>query len=157
MAFLLWLQETGIARYVQESEWGYPLVLSSHALGMAMLAGVVMMICLRVLGFGRGMPLHYLRNLVGIAWVGLAFNLVSGLMLFAADAVTHFGNIAFRIKIILLLVGGTLVWLLARRIFATDTLDDAQLVAPSTRAIAGLTLLVWTGVIVAGRLIAYAT
>lgn len=164
MAFLLWLQETGLARYVQEDPWGYPIVLSCHAVGMALLAGVVLMINFRVLGFGRAVPMHYLHRLITLAFVGLVLNLLSGLMLFAADAVSHYENTAFRIKILLLVAGGILMVLLSRRVFApsvapnvidrsTDYVADGS---ASTRIIAGLCALVWTGVIVAGRLIAYA-
>lgn len=95
MAFLFWLQETDLARYVKEGPWGYPIVLSCHAVGMALLAGVVLMIDFRVLGFGPAVPLQYLRRLNKLAFAGLVLNLISGLMLFVADAVSHFT--AFRI------------------------------------------------------------
>lgn len=90
MAFLFWLQETDLARYVKEGPWGYPIVLSCHAVGMALLAGVVLMIDFRVLGFGPAVPLQYLRRLNKLAFAGLVLNLISGLMLFVADAVSHF-------------------------------------------------------------------
>lgn len=168
MAFLLWLQETGLARYVQEDPWGYPIVLSCHAVGMALLAGVVLMINFRVLGFGSAVPLEYLRRLNKLAFAGLILNLISGLMLFVADAVSHFENTAFRIKILLLIAGGILMLMLSRRVFggvfaqpAPGTTSHAAashaISQPaSTRLIAALSVLVWTGVIVAGRLIAYA-
>ena len=155
MAFLLWLQETGLARYVQEDPWGYPIVLSCHAVGMALLAGVVLMIDLRLLGFGRGVPLVYLRKLLGIAWAGLILNLISGLMLFTADAVSHYQNIAFRIKILLLIAGAIVTFLISRRVFAPAAPDPSGESA-ATRAIAAISAVVWVGVIVAGRLIAYA-
>lgn len=156
MDFLSWLQQTGLARYVQEDPWGYPIVLSAHAVGMALLAGVVLMINFRVLGFARTVPLEYLHRLMKLAFLGLLLNLVSGLMLFVADAVTHFGNVAFRIKILLLIAGGILMVLLSRRVFPATGVDHDAAAAGSTRAIAGISVLVWTGVIVAGRLIAYA-
>jgi zinc transporter ZupT len=149
---------------VQEDPWGYPIVLSCHAVGMALLAGVVLMMNFRVLGLGRAVPLRYLHRLMNLAFVGLILNLLSGLMLFVADAVSHYENTAFRIKILLLVAGGILIVLLSRRVFTQSaahgvTDHSADYVADesaSTRVIAGLCVLVWTGVIVAGRLIAYA-
>ena len=155
MAFLVWLKETGIAHYIQEDPWGYPIVLSAHAIGMGLLAGVVLMIDFRVLGFGRTVPLHYMRRMLRVAWVGLLLNVISGLMLFAADAVSHFENTAFRVKITLLLVGGALMVLLARRVFDEDVSDDVIAQSVATRVIAAVSACVWIGVIIAGRLIAY--
>lgn len=156
MAFLLWLQETGLARYVQEDPWAYPVVLSCHAVGMALLAGIVLMINFRVLGFGRTVPLQYLHKLINLAFAGLILNLISGLMLFAADAVSHFENTAFRVKIILLITGGILMVLLSRRVFTGPAADPAARQSVSTQVIAAMSAVVWIGVIVAGRLIAYA-
>jgi hypothetical protein len=156
MAFLLWLQETRLAIYVQEDPWGYPIVLSCHAVGMALLAGIVLMINFRLLGFARAVPLYYLRKLLNIAWAGLILNLISGLMLFVADAVSHFENIAFRVKILLLITGAMLLVLQSRSVFAQLATDHGTVESASTRIIAGISVLVWTGVIVAGRLIAYA-
>lgn len=156
MAFLYWLQQTSLARYVQEDPWGYPIVLSAHAVGMALLAGVVLMINFRVLGFGRAVPLEYLRRVMKLAFLGLILNLVSGLMLFVADATTHFANVAFRTKILLLIVGGVLMVMLSRRIFPAAGIDYDAAQTSATRLIAGISVIVWTGVIVAGRLIAYA-
>ena len=35
-----WLESSAIARIVQESIWGYPIVLSAHAVGMAILVAL---------------------------------------------------------------------------------------------------------------------
>lgn len=156
MAFLSWLQQTGLALYIQEDPWAYPIVLSVHAIGMALLVGVVLMINFRILGFGRAVPLEYLRRLMKIALLGLILNVLSGLMLFIADAVNHFANVAFRTKILLLITGGVLMLLLSRRVFPAQRVDYQSAETNATRLIAGLCVLVWTGVIVAGRLIAYA-
>ena len=137
MDFLSWLQQTGVARYVQEDPWGYPIVLSTHAVGMALLAGVVLMINFRVLGFGRAVPLEYMHRLMKLAFVGLVLNLLSGVMLFIADAVAHFDNVAFRTKILLLIAGGILMVLLSRRVFPATGVDHDAAVIVGNNAGAG--------------------
>ena len=155
MTFLASLEQSALARYVQENPVGYPLVLTTHAVGMAVLAGIVLMINFRVLGFARDVPLQYFHRLLKLALVGLLLNLVSGVMLFVADASAHAANVAFLVKIALLITGGTLLIVLARRLAPTAGGDAAALESDSTRLIAGVSVAVWIGVIVAGRLIAY--
>lgn len=156
MAFLSWLQQTALAHYVQESAWGYPIVLSAHAVGMAILAGIVLMIDFRVLGFGRALPLRYFSGLTKLALGGFVLNLLSGIALFVADAAEHATNIAFITKIVLLIIGGVLMVLLSRRVFTAHGVDAVAMETDSARLIAGLSVVAWIGVIVAGRLIAYA-
>jgi len=155
MALLSWLEQTALARYVQENPVGYPLVLTTHAVGMAVLAGIVLMINFRVLGFARTVPLHYFQRLLQLALVGFVLNLVSGVMLFVADASTHAANVAFLVKIALLITGGTLTIALARRLAFAGGVEPASREFDTTRQLAAVSVLVWVGVIVAGRLIAY--
>lgn len=135
--------------------WGYPLVLSSHAVGMAILAGIVIMVNLRILGFAPGIRVYALKPLFKVAMVGLVINLVSGLMLFAASANKFFENNPFRIKVVLLIVGGVLLVMMARQFFRdSDPLENPE-ANPKTKMLAALAIIVWLGVIVSGRLIAY--
>ena len=140
---------------VQESVWGYPIVLSGHAVGMAVLVGIVLMINFRVLGFASEIPAMSLRPMFRVALVGLSINVISGTMLFMANANSLFESNPFRIKIILLLIGGVLLTLVPGRLFTSGgTLHDVRFDV-RTRRIAALSIVVWIGVIVAGRLIAY--
>ena len=53
MGFLLWLEEGPLGIFIRESLWGYPIVLSSHAVGMATVMGVVVALNFRVLGYAK--------------------------------------------------------------------------------------------------------
>ena len=53
MGFLIWLEEGALGIFIRESLWGYPIVLSSHAVGMAIVMGVVVALNLRVLGYAK--------------------------------------------------------------------------------------------------------
>lgn len=146
-----WLERTRAAILIQESLWGYPIVLSGHAVGMAVLVGLVLMINFRLLGFAPRMPLASLSIFIRVAMLGLVVNVVSGSMLFAANASGFVESTPFRVKILLLLVGGILLYVVARR------LPPGASTAPSRgmRVLAAVSCLVWIGVIVSGRLIAY--
>lgn len=153
MGLLEAMEQSGLARFVQESTWGYPLILSSHAIGMAILVGLVLMIDLRVLGFAPAIPIPPLRTMLKIALWGLAINVISGSMLFVADAQGFYESTPFRIKMILLATGVVLIVPLWRRTLAPSERETGSFAAD--RVIAAVSVLVWIGVIVAGRLIAY--
>ena len=113
---LEWIQSSGIAHLVQSSLWGYVIVLSSHAIGMAVLVGLTLVIYLRLLGMAPDVPLPPLRSLMHIALIGFAINLISGSMLFAADAYYFVGSWPFRIKFGLLLLSAVLLGITYRRL-----------------------------------------
>ncbi|MDZ4729844.1 MAG: DUF6644 family protein [Xanthomonadales bacterium] len=152
---LEWLENSAVARLVQETIWGYPIVLSSHAVGMAILAGIVLMLNFRVLGLAPGIPLDRLKPMYRVALIGLIINVISGSMLFVSNADAFFQSTPFWIKMGLLGAGITLMLVMARRIFDST----ANLLAPepraSTKLIAVVSSVAWLGVIVMGRLIAY--
>ena len=151
MEFLTWLENSGVGIWIRESLWGYPIVLSSHAVGMAVVVGMVTMIDIRVLGFASKIPISSFNSLFNLTWAGFALNFVSGCLLFTGDPVKFYLSNPFRIKISLIILGMISVWLLLRAVKDTDTGPASS----KARYIAILSLLFWFGAITAGRLTAY--
>lgn len=157
MAFLEWLQTTALGTMVAESLWGYPFFETLHTIGMAMLVGTLGLINLRVLGYKAELPVLGTRDLLPLAWLGFTINLISGVALFTSDAVYFWSKYTFRIKLVLILLGGINAFILGRTVFR-----EAQAHAGTFTATAGVkwvaasSLLFWLGAIIAGRLIAYA-
>jgi hypothetical protein len=158
MGFLEWLQSTWVGQLVAESLWGYPLFETIHSIGMAMMIGSLGLINLRVLGFKPDLPLLGTRELLPLAWLGFTLNAISGSLLFTSDAVYFWDKYTFRIKLVLIILGGINAALLGRRVFqdASAAGAPAQPTALSTKWIAATSLLFWFGAVIAGRLIAYA-
>jgi hypothetical protein len=157
MGFLEWLQGTWVGVLVAESLWGYPLLETIHSIGMAMLIGSLGLINLRVLGVKPELPLLQTRALLPLAWLGFTLNAISGTLLFASDAVYFWDKYTFRIKMILIILGGINAALLGQRVFREAAASAAA--PPSgagTKSIAFLSLVFWFGAVIAGRLIAYA-
>lgn len=157
MPFLLWLQDSAVARYVQEDPYGYPIILTCHAIGMALLTGIVLMVNFRVLGVAKRVPLSFMRTLLKVSLVGFIINLISGILLFVSDAEKFFNNTPFRIKIVLLILGGILLVVLMRQVLNQGEATGVPATEESTqgRVVAALAVCVWLGVIVSGRLMAY--
>lgn len=149
-----WLEGTRLALWVGESLWGYPLLLGLHIIGLAIVAGIFLLLDLRMLGVLGGVDYAGFRDLFPLAWAGLALNAVSGLALFSSQATTFIVSVPFLVKITCIATGVALAVVLRRRLDRLcGTIDGNDAVAPGV--LAGLSLAVWIGAIVAGRLIAY--
>jgi hypothetical protein len=155
MDFLTWLQGTWVGVLVAESLWGYPLLETIHTIGMAMMIGSLGLINLRVLGYKPDLPLLDTRALLPLAWLGFTLNAISGTLLFTSDAVYFWGKYTFRIKMVLIILGGINAALLGQRVFR-EAAAPAKQAAAGTKWIAFLSLVFWFGAVIAGRLIAYA-
>jgi hypothetical protein len=155
MDLLLWLDNSSLADAVRSTTWVYPWVNAFHSVGMGFLVGVVFMICLRVLGFGR-FPIAPLEKYLLVVRSAFVLSLATGFALFAADAERFFFSPTFRIKALLIVLGGVTAWTLCKIVFR----DGAGWSKPgdtplATKVIAGVSLMLWVGAIFAGRLTAY--
>ena len=155
MAFLEWLQSTWVGVLVAESLWGYPLFETIHSLGMAMLIGSLGLINLRVLGYKPDLPLLGMQQLLPLAWLGFTLNAISGTLLFTSDAVYFFESYTFRIKMVLIVLGGLNAAMLGQRVFREAAGVPTTPPTASTKWIAVTSLVFWFGAVCAGRLIAY--
>jgi hypothetical protein len=149
LTFLYWLQDSRLAIWVAESDrfYGYSGILTLHTLGLALVVGASAVLDLRVLGVAPAVPLSALRGIGRPMWIGFALNAATGAVLFAAAAVLKGTQWIFYLKLGLIASALVVDGRLRRRAFG-----DA--VVP-LRAFAVASLVLWTGAIVAGRLMAY--
>ncbi|CTQ51288.1 hypothetical protein [Jannaschia donghaensis] len=150
METLFWLEDSFIGTTVSGTLWGYPIVLSLHAIGMATMVGIALMLTIRVLGFAPAIPVTAMAPYWRVALGGFLLNLLSGAALFLGGASMLFFNWAFRIKLALVAVGLLLTWYLVRICIAR--MDE---VSPVHRSLAGLAMATWIAAIISGRLIGY--
>ena len=148
MGALVWIENSGVGVWIRESLWGYPIVLSCHAVGMGIVVGVFTMVDIRVLGFARGIPITAFNRLLTIGWLGFLLNLISGCLLFTGDAERFFFQGVFEIKMGLIILGGIVMWFLVRALKV-----DSE--STKVKYLAALSLVLWFGAIIAGRLTAY--
>ena len=149
--FLLWLEGSGRATWVREAPtvWAYPIVLTLHTIGLGIVVGVNAVVDLRLLGFARQLPLGSLRPLFPIGWWAFALNAVTGVLLFITDATNKSHQTIFLIKLGLIALALVAMVRVKRMVYrAPDGPDKAT-------GLAIASMLLWTGAIVAGRLMAY--
>jgi hypothetical protein len=150
------LQESAFATWVQET--AYPVVITLHSVGLALLVGLLIVVDLRVLGFARGLPRPALRKLMTVVWIGFWTNAISGAMLFSIDAKKDYHSNLFRLKLSAIALGLILGSLINARALAPAESAAPQSDAPmQAKLLAVCSLLCWGSAIVAGRLLAYFT
>ena len=141
---------------MRENAWAYPILETLHIFGLAIVFGGMVILDLRLLGFGSALPADRLaRHVLPLVWFGFGLNVISGSLLFASDAVEFASNTSLRVKLALLAAAGLNAFFYQR----FEARRRASSVAPSlndpTRVFAVVSLLLWVGVVTAGRMIAY--
>jgi hypothetical protein len=149
------LETSGLATWVAESLYGYPIVLGLHAIGLSIVVGLLIFVDLRLLNFLRDIRLSSLLGPMKLAWVGFTVNALSGFALFSSQATYIIYSTPFLIKIGLVILGAIIAFHIQRQ--ATKNVADweASSVPSSIKVAAAISLLCWMGAIIAGRLIAY--
>lgn len=153
MEFFVWLQNTALAQWVARSQsiLAYPTILVLHTVGLALLVGGNVVIDFRLLGFGRKAPLADIGKLFPMMWVGLSINVISGSLLFIADAVHKASQWIFYAKL-----GFIVLALFTLRWIQPIVMGNEVVKTPAKgKFLATTSLLMWLGAISAGRLMAY--
>ena len=153
-----WLAGTEWSIALHESLWMYPLVESTHVLTLCLFAGTAMMFDLRLAGLAlRQVPAsQVMARLLPWTQAGFVLMVVTGGLLFYAIPVRSYQNIFFRLKVLLLILAGLNVWLFHRGIYRrVHEWGDAPVPPRAARLAGYCSLLLWAGVIISGRLIAY--
>lgn len=173
MHLLAWLENSALGMWVAESDslWGYPTILTLHTLGMGLLVGASAVVDLRLLGFGRDVPLAVLRKASRPVWIGFTVNATTGALLFVGAATQKGTQKLFAVKLTLIFLA-----LLADRRIRRVVLGAAAgsptrqppegasarspaayetIIPTGTRFLAATSLLFWAAAITAGRLMAY--
>jgi hypothetical protein len=153
--FFGWLETSALSTWVREAPtiWAFSTILTMHTFGLGVLVGAAAFLDLRLLGVGRGIPLGPMRTLFRVMWFGFWLNLITGTVLFAADASTRGTQWLFFLKMAFVLVGVATVILIRRQLYGTKR--EPVTVTGATRGLAALSLCVWVSAIIAGRLLAY--
>lgn len=136
-----------------------PIVQTVHLLGIAVVMGSIVMVNLKVLGLA--LPSQRTDEMVGrlTPWLWWALPLLfsSGLVFVLARPQRYFANPVFGYKLAMLAPAIVLAAFMQRLIAHQPELSALPPARrASVKAIAAVSLLLWIGVVLAGRWIAYA-
>jgi hypothetical protein len=143
------LEQSSLGTAARGSGWLYPAANLSHVLGAALLVGAIATFDIQVL---RRAPDTgaIVRAVTPVAAFGLVLQVVSGMVLLAADAMPVVVNPAFQFKMAMFAVGLVNIAVFRRRFGRRGTGAGADAVP-----LAAISLASWVLVLLAGRFIAY--
>jgi hypothetical protein len=152
-----WLETSSLSVTLRAGTWGYPIVESIHILALAVLFGSVLMFDLRLLGYSRHLLVTDLaRHLLPWTYISFAIALISGGILFSVEATQIAANPAFRLKLLLITLAGiNVIWFYQSSYRSVRLWNRATPAPIAARINAVMSIGLWAGVIICGRLIAY--
>jgi hypothetical protein len=155
---LQWVQNLAFFSDLRSSAYAYPVVLALHLCSISLFAGMLLLTDLRLLGWAlRGFPIASVVGRLRVPKrIGFLFAATFGLLLFCSKAEEYYYNAFFRTKVLLFLVVAVHAFLFRRSVYnRPEELDLAPRVPGRARLAASLSLLIWIGILVAGRAIGY--
>ena len=157
--FADWLSTTFVSVYIQNhNAWVIPAIQSVHIVGIGVVLGSVFMIYFRILGLtGTDQTLRQTAGRFG-PWLtgGLCLMLVTGLLMVVGEPVRELVTFSFWAKMLLIAVSTAIAALFQISLRHHEKLWEETLIKRwSIKWIATLSFLLWAGIIVLGRLIAY--
>ncbi|MDA9108939.1 hypothetical protein N9X63_04190 [Woeseiaceae bacterium] len=152
-----WLEYSILSIWVGESLWGYPIMLSFHVVGLAIVVGIFTVFNFRILGLFESIEYIAFVDFFKLAWFGLILNASSGFALFSSQATIFVTNTPFLVKISAISLGSILAFFIQSRLRVHAHDWDSQISKPSKKDFwfARTSLFLWVSAIFGGRLIAY--
>jgi hypothetical protein len=154
LPWIEWIAASRLGQALSTSTWAFAVIESVHLLALAMIGGAVLLVDLRLLGFGlRAQPLDRVARdawpwFVG-SWVVM---IVTGVLLFVSEPLKLYYSTLFFWKITCLTLGTIFALTVRRKV----TLTGEGRLSPAVIKLVGVvSLLLWFGVGAGGRWIGF--
>jgi len=159
-ALLKAIEASGLATGIRDALWLFPLIESTHVIGLSLVFGTILIIDLRLLGVASAHRSfkQMASDILKWTWAAFALTALTGSLMFITNARVYYHNSFFRIKMLLLLLSG--INMLVFELTAGRTIhrwDKAPSAPRAGKAAAALSLAMWIGIIVMGRLVGFRT
>jgi hypothetical protein len=157
-AFIEAIHASGIGEWLRSVEIAMPFVNALHVLCVTVVYGTIMVVDLRLMGLlDRGRAVTVVSGeMLRLTWAAFAGAVVTGGMFFAANANTYWFNTAFRFKMLAILLAGINMLVFQFVTYRGVAAWDRNAPTPAAARLAGaLSILIWTVVVVLGRVIGF--
>jgi len=153
------LEQLPFAREIRESDWMFPTLETVHVIALTIVVGTILSVDIRLLGRGlrNGAFTALARELLPWTWVGFVIASIAGLLMFSSKAVTYAANGPFQVKLLLLLLAGLNMVVFHRLGMRNIGEWDTRPPPLSARLAGAASILLWIGVVAAGRWIGFTT
>jgi hypothetical protein len=158
MPLIEWLSQTPLSLAIQTRPWVVPTIQSIHIVAIGVVVASVFMIDLRVLGWaGRDQTLLETVGRFGpwVSWA-LCVLLATGALMVIGEPARELLSFSFWLKMCLVVIGTLIAAAFQIALRRNERhWGEALVTRRTTKSLAILTLLIWVGIIILGRLIAY--
>ena len=156
MSTLEWIESTRLSTEIREGALAYPILGGIHLLSIALFGGLVLATDFRLLGWAlcRHAVSELIRSLRPWKWVGMIAIVATGLLLTWAEPIRLYRSPSFWIKLGIFALVGLHAAVFRQRVYGYPERLDVALTREA-RLAGALSLILWTGLIVAGRFIAF--
>jgi hypothetical protein len=153
-----WIFQTQLSVALRESIWVYPILEVLHCVGILLVAGTIVVVDLRLLGFG--MRRATVSGVIGqvVPWTlsGFAFMALTGSLLAWSEPVRLYRSLFFPWKLLFLAMAGINALVFHFGIYRGVGAWDSASLTPARARIAGaVSIVCWICVIAAGRAVGY--
>jgi hypothetical protein len=148
----VWISESSLGAWVVSSAYIWPTLESIHFVSLCVLMGSLLIIDLRLIGFYRDRCGSMILFLVRLSLLAFAVNLATGVLFFAGNTFKYVNNPAFELKLILIAAAG--VNAVVYKLRYSELVDIGE-VSRGSMAVGYISLLLWSGVIICGRMITF--
>jgi hypothetical protein len=153
------LQNLGFATQIRESDWLFPTIETVHVFALVLLVGTIMTVDLRLLGLAnKERPFSQVAaEMLPWTWIAFGVAALAGVLMFSSKALTYYGNIPFRVKMLCLLLAGINMAMFHRLGTRHLKIWDHGPPPRGARFAGGASLLLWMIIVAAGRWIGFTT
>ena len=151
--FFRWADESSVGAAIRASTWVFAFIEVFHLLGLTLLLGTVVLVDLRLCGYGlrRQSMAEVASDALPWMLVGMVVTMGSGSLLFVSEAMKCYGSPPFFVKMGFLFTALVFTFTLHRKLTKRSTPPPPVW----GKVAAGLSLFLWFGVGLAGRAIAF--
>jgi hypothetical protein len=153
-----WVAEFPSSIAIRESQYLSPYLTVSHVVVMAFVAGLVLMMDLRLMGVANmRTPFSELqKKLFPWQMVGMTLAAITGLVLLYSDPVRIYPNIFFWLKMLILVLAALNALAFHYSTYLSVGSWDTASTTPFAAKLSGsISVVLWSLVIISGRLIPY--
>jgi hypothetical protein len=155
MGILDWIAEN-LGPIMLTLPWTWPIMETLHFFGLVMLLGGLLVIDLRLMGYNKLIPTVASHDILPIVYLGLIINTVTGILFFIGDPHRYFVNISFQLKMLFYVIAGlNALWYQFKLSPRIDALPEGAPLPSEARISGAMSLALWFGVLILGRLIPY--
>ena len=147
-----WIGDTPLGFWVGTSSVIWPLLECIHFASLCVLVGSVLVIDLRLIGFYRDSCAAMVQTLIRLSLIAFAVNFLTGVLFFSGNTPKFVDNSALELKLVLIALAGLNALYFKLRL---SHIVDSDEVTWDSIGVGYFSLILWTGVIICGRMITF--